>query len=490
MPARMLGRWIAGCALLAPIAGGVLGCGGGHSSPPAARAATLGCPQAALKRQPPLRDVDHLPARAVLACIGTRPITGAQFARRFAIERRRLGKQDADIVASATLDSLIGDADHPPTTCAHAVGNGLSCALIAPARNGPPAIGVADVPDGIAVDPVSDTVYVVAAERLVLIDGRACNATTTTGCAHPRVIALPHTSGHGMAIDATTGTIYLADTGTESGVDVIDARTCNATTVSGCSKATPVRLGRDIVPAQPVIDPATRTVYVRDDGPFVSVIDARRCNALDRSGCAQSPARLRTSDEIPAGLAVSPATGTLYVGNVDDNDVSVIDARTCSATDTSGCPARWPAFALKGPPVAMAVDPPTGALYVASNDEKLDVVDVARCRGAILTGCSRRRVVAIPGERPNAAIAIDAPAHTAYISAIGTDGVALLDTATCNPRKGSGCARIPRQAHVGPLPTGLAVDKRTRTVYVLDSAGESVSLIAVDRCNAAVTRGC
>jgi DNA-binding beta-propeller fold protein YncE len=36
-------------------------------------------------------------------------------------------------------------------------------------------------------------------------------------------------------------------------------------------------------------------------------------------------------------VAVDAATGTLYVPNGIDNNVSVIDAAACDAADTTGC---------------------------------------------------------------------------------------------------------------------------------------------------------
>jgi DNA-binding beta-propeller fold protein YncE len=41
--------------------------------------------------------------------------------------------------------------------------------------------------------------------------------------------------------------------------------------------------------------------------------------------------------EYPLGVAVDPLTHSLYAPNDGDNDVSVIDAAKCDATDTTGC---------------------------------------------------------------------------------------------------------------------------------------------------------
>jgi DNA-binding beta-propeller fold protein YncE len=41
--------------------------------------------------------------------------------------------------------------------------------------------------------------------------------------------------------------------------------------------------------------------------------------------------------EWPLGIAVDPLTHSLYVPNDGDNDVSVINAAVCDATNTTGC---------------------------------------------------------------------------------------------------------------------------------------------------------
>jgi len=52
-------------------------------------------------------------------------------------------------------------------------------------------------------------------------------------------------------------------------------------------------------------------------------------------GCG--PLGAEHTGEWPLGIAVDPLTHSLYVPNDGDNDVSVIDAAKCDATDTTGC---------------------------------------------------------------------------------------------------------------------------------------------------------
>jgi DNA-binding beta-propeller fold protein YncE len=527
--------------------------------------ASRGCPQAALHPQPAPRDIAHPPKRAILACVGARPITGAQLAHWIAIEHRQLrtfsrssltgialaelvafaavegearehhivvtardvrrafrhrlrtrfrqpgsfrrslrfeGESRADFLAEVRRDLLIAAIRrreslaerarinakwHARTTCARAVADGDECGLIAPFAAGPPAVGIAGGFDGLAVDPVSDTLYVSHEDGLKLIDGRTCNASTTSGCTDIREAGFRDADLRGIAIDATTDTVYVAQAETDS-VLVLDGRTCNATITSGCYSGAVVRLARDGVPEQPVVDPATHTLYVRSNAHVVYVIDTSRCNGSDHSGCGNAPARLRTADELPRAIAVSPATSTLYIVNEDTKTVSVADTRRCSALDASGCGARWPAIAFAWAPLTIAINPPTGALYVTTDDDAIHAIDGAACNATAMTGCQAQRSVKL--RESGRAIAIDAPTHTAYVTGRFLGGVSLLDTATCNAAVSTGCARTPPVARTGREPDEIAIDERTRTVYVANGEERSVSLIRADSCNASTAAGC
>ena len=85
-------------------------------------------------------------------------------------------------------------------------------------------------------------------------------------------------------------------------------------------------------------------MYVGNNNePTVSVINGSTCNATNTSGCGHVPVTLN----IPGGsdgLAIDQATNTLFVANngpgpspAHDNTVSVVNAATCNAKNTSGC---------------------------------------------------------------------------------------------------------------------------------------------------------
>ena len=79
-------------------------------------------------------------------------------------------------------------------------------------------------------------------------------------------------------------------------------------------------------PQDAVFDPATDTVYVANQGGkgpsgsvnTLSVVDARTCNARDTSGCGQTPPTVAAGNG-PFGIAIDDATHTIYVADSTDD---------------------------------------------------------------------------------------------------------------------------------------------------------------------------
>jgi len=215
----------------------------------------------------------------------------------------------------------------------------------------PASVTIGTGPAGLAVDPVSDTVYAgtVApngAEAVWVIDGATCNATTSSGCAqHPPSVKVGQGSTNwnvSFAIDSANHTLYVANF-TSDTLSMIDAATCNGVVTSGCSRAPKVaRAGTG--PDAIVVDAATHTIYVANVSgnagalfDTLSLLDASSCNASTTTGCRALHSDTMRTGQTPQSVTLDPATATAYVPNGDNNDVSILNLATCNATRHSGC---------------------------------------------------------------------------------------------------------------------------------------------------------
>ena len=268
---------------------------------------------------------------------------------------------------------------------------------------------VGKFPGFAAVDPATNTIDVpnINDGTVSVIDGGSCNATEQGGCRGSVTV----TAGSGatqVAVDDATHTAYVANwnNGHDGTVSLIDTRTCNGIVRFGCGETFPtVAVGRG--PSADVVAAASDTVYV-EVGPGVDVssvgslelINGATCNVSDQVGCGLAPARAPDGSG-PIAMAENPVTRTVYAVNEEDDDMSVIDARTCNATDHAGCEQTPPALAIGGRTTAhvtlgsddgagaVAVDPSTDTLYAASQAENnVSILNGATCNGVVTWGCS------------------------------------------------------------------------------------------------------
>ena len=128
----------------------------------------------------------------------------------------------------------------------------------------------------------------------------------------------------------------------------------------------------------------------------------------------------------------------------------------------------------------------THTLYVVNNADgdssgTVSVINTATCNGTRTTGCHRRFPAAAVGISP-LLDALDARTGTLYITDISSAQVTVLNAARCNARTTSGCRMASREQPVSSQPFGLAINPRTRTVYItnLFQAG-SMSILAAIR---------
>ena len=280
----------------------------------------------------------------------------------------------------------------------------------------------------------------------------------------------------------------------------------------GRAGSTDIGFGRALVGSAPVgrgpselaVNPRTHTIYVTNGnnvngptagGDTVSVIDARRCQAVDVSRCDGPWPTIvvgnRTPDDLPSGIAVDVATDTVYVANAGASTVSVFDGATCNAVIHSGCeqvPAEVPVGAG---PIAVTVDPISDTAYVANGGgTSVSMLDTRRCNAAHLSGCPTAAPPAVDVAANPFNVDTDERSHTAYVTTIGDhNGWAVFDTHTCNARRQTGCTTLGRLAGAPAGPNDGKVDPVHHTLFTADF-GNTISAFDLRHCRADDLSGC
>ena len=193
------------------------------------------------------------------------------------------------------------------------------------------------MPGGIAVDQVTDTIYVSedsgSGPAVAVIDGNTDSVTAT--------ILLPGGSAiaSGVAVDSSTDTIYVSE---QAGVAVIDGSTNSVTTTVSTDNDQPFALA---------VDETTDVIWVAG---------ADNNDVLAISGTSNSVIRTIAVGSATGGVvsvAVDTVTDTVYTGTFND-EVAAINGATgiISATITTA-----------STPDSIAVDPDSGTVFVSDN---------------------------------------------------------------------------------------------------------------------------
>jgi len=342
-------------------------------------------------------------------------------------------------------------------------------------------VAVGSHPYAVAIDASTDTVYVAnsGSNTVSVINGATCNATTTSGCsATPPTIGVGSGPQTGMAVNQATDTVYVANSGSNT-VSVINGATCNATNTAGCS-ANPPAVTVGVTPEGIAVNQSTDTVYVANYYDTMSVINGATCNGTTTSGCGATPPTITVGGiNQPDGLAVDESTDTVYVTSAGDNTMSVINGASCNGTTTSGCGATPPTITVGeggAVPIGVAVNQSTDTVYVANSlVHTVSVINGATCNGTTTSGCGATPPTVTAISQPYG-LAVDESTDTVYVTT-GSNTVSELNGATCNATNTSGCGTTPPTVTVGNGAVGVAVNSSTDTVYVADYSDNTVSVL-------------
>ncbi len=158
-----------------------------------------------------------------------------------------------------------------------------------------------------------------------------------------------------------------------------------------------------------------------------------------------------TTGDSPAGIAINTANGKIYVADLEDNNVTVIDGAT-------NVPSVNVTIGYNAEPAAVAVDPTTGTYYVA--DSSSDNVTVMSSSNAILENLS-------VGLDP-IAVAYDPVTNDVYVANYLSSNITVISAST---------NQIVGNLTCGDTPQAIAVNTVTGTIYVADAADDNVTVI-------------
>jgi len=379
-----------------------------------------------------------------------------------------------------------------------------SCNAVTTSGCGQPAREVKDShgPAGLDIDPATDTVYAVNngdsdnGDTVSVINGATCNGTDGSGCGHTPATTKVGSGAFWPAVDPARHGVYVANDN-DGTVSVINGAVCNARVTSGCGHAWPtVTTGAN--PQFVALDSSSGTVFaVNHFDDTLSVIDTRTCNGTTTSGCAGRPRNEQATPDrdpgfnsFPNAVTLVPQKSTAYVVNVGGARIlSVTSIGHCNATDTSGC--RTEAPSVPAHEATISADPASGTIYASSTSRpQIDVLNAATCHTGSLASCTP--VAGIPVGHPLANVsAVDDTTRTLYAADPQAGTIAVINTAACNARDTAGCADTPAVIKIGTSPNTPVLNPATRTLYVsYGSNADQVAVVNAATCNATRTSGC
>jgi YVTN family beta-propeller protein len=354
---------------------------------------------------------------------------------------------------------------------------------------------VGSAPQGVGADLALHTIYVANSQddTLSVLDGATCNATRTTGCADQSGAVRTGQGPIFVANDGATHTMYVVDIDGRD-VSVINGATCDAERISGCTHFPPTA-ATGAGPGLLAVNDKTHTIYVTNYlDNTVSVINAATCNDLVTAGCARGAPVVNVGAG-PASVAINAATDSVYVANADDNTISVIDAATCRAADTSGCAQTPPVMDDAHDPLVVVVDQASDTVYASNADGTVSVFDGARCRAGVTSGCNQSLPTVQASTHAINDMTLNPVTHTLYATTLHDGTVSVINATTCNATVTTGCSEVPPTVTVGPRPLGVRVDQRTNSVYVSNiftdtGFGNTLSVFNGATCDASDSSGC
>lgn len=264
-----------------------------------------------------------------------------------------------------------------------------------------------------------------------------------------------HSLGFRLLVDEPVGHVFLNYPQVGSGPPGSGWAIPTPLTMVDAATGTVVRtLALGVLPRAMAVDQTTGRVFVITGESTLQVLDGH-------SGAVLHISHLSA---FPTAIAVDERTGHAYVANYNAGTISTIDGATGAVTST----------AIGPHPDALAVirdQRGQAAVLVTSYDGQVSVLDPLRGRiiHTVVSGPAPLAVAATAGIG-------GAPRRAYVVNCGGRGSLSILDG-----RTGALVHTVPTRANPAGLPWPeayrVAVDERTRHVFVLNNFGQSVSML-------------
>ena len=340
-----------------------------------------------------------------------------------------------------------------------------------------PPIRVGDGPNGLAYDPVNKRMYVtnsvIGNGTAVYVIDTNTNRVIDTNPNTPdeidpiKVANLPF----GIAYDPVNKRMYVTNSVDNGTVSVIDTTTNKVIdTNPNTHEIDPIKVGTR--PFEIAYYPGNEWMYVTNQlENTVSVIDTTTNKVIDTNP--------NTPDEIdpirvgdgPTGIAYDPVNKRMYVTNGARVSVSVIDTTTNKVVDTNpNTPDEIDPIKVGNLPLGIAYDNQSKKIYVTNRgDGTVSVIDTLT-NTVIDTNPNTPEIDPIKvGDTPTG-IAYDPVHKRLYVTNQFNNTVSVIDTTT-NTVVGS--------ITVPSLPLHIVHDPRNERMYVTNRGANTVSVIDI-----------
>jgi YVTN family beta-propeller protein len=316
-------------------------------------------------------------------------------------------------------------------------------------------LAVDTYPIGVAVNPVSRSVYVTNefSNTISVIDGTtdSIKGTISTG-------SFPY----GIAVNPFNDRVYAANRGSNT-VSVVDGSTD--------TKLPDVQVGSS--PVGIAVNPSSNWIYVTNiNSNTVSVIDgiSNKISATIKVGNA------------PYGIAVNPLSNKVYVANIESNTVSVIDSKTNNILSN---------ITVGKNPVGVAINTLSNMIYVTNHlSNSVSVID----------GKTNSLSDTISVGKNPVGISANPVTNKVYVTNMGANTVSVIDGRTnkmsnniaVNPilhhpnSIGDPILNIPVLTKFPLIASFVAIDTISNRVYVTNTGSDTVTVIDGNKNNVSV----